>query len=176
MKCSKRTLHRLRRTDIDSLFTANEILDEILELGYEAILSTESDGDFGDFTSITITTDEENIWLIPLGYEGPYYKDISIEAYLFTEENPHLVADRWNQSDRISVATVLSDPDTKLPIMNEGLFVIKQRIAPVYFSGNPKEMTQQLFTVWEDEYDGFVRQMLNIEGKSKPDDDDGVFA
>ena len=87
-----------------------------------------------------------------------------------------MVADRWNQSDRISVATVLSDPDTELPIMNEGLFVIKQRIAPVYFSGNPKEMTQQLFTVWEDEYDGFVRQMLNDEGKFKPDDDDGVFA
>jgi hypothetical protein len=37
-------------------------------------------------------------------------------------------------------------------------------------------MTQQLFTVWEDEYDGFVRQILNIEGKSKPDDDEGVFA
>ena len=57
MKCLKGTPHLPRRINIESLFTANEILDEILELGYEAELSTESDGDFGDFTSITITTD-----------------------------------------------------------------------------------------------------------------------
>ena len=63
-----------------------------------------------------------------------------------------------------------------LRAINEGLFVIKQRIAPVYFSGNPREMTQQLFAVWEDEYDGLIIQMLDTEGKSKPENDEGELA
>ena len=146
---------------MSALLTAPELLNVIQELDYEAELSTEIDETFGEYSSITITAGEEHFWIIPLGYGGPYFEDFSIQSFIETSSNPHLVANDWNEEDHLTVATVLYDPDTELPIIHNGSFIVRLRLAPFYVDELSDTITEKVLRIFDEDYAEFVEEFGN---------------
>jgi len=161
-----------RRHTISTPFTANELLECIQELGFQASLRIDEIGEYGDCVSITITTEEELEWYLYLGFRGPYFDEYEISTHLLTSENPHLEANNWHKEDHLSVVTVEYDLETGNPEMTNGYFTLEQRMMCKLDDFDLAEFVELTLRVWEREFAEFLMQ---IEPDIEENDEFGIL-
>jgi hypothetical protein len=150
---------KIGRPTISTPFTANELLECIQELGFQASLRIDEIGEYGDCASITITTEEELEWYLYLGFRGPYFDEYEISTHLLTSENPHLEANNWHKEDHLSVVTVEYDLETGNPEITNGYFTLEQRMMCKLDDFELAEFVELTLRVWEREFAEFLMQI-----------------
>ena len=148
-----------KETPIGTPFTANELLECIQELGFQASLRIDEIGEYGDCASITIATEEELEWYLYLGFRGPYFDEYEISTHLLTSENPHLEANNWHKEDHLSVVTVEYDLETGNPELTNGYFTLEQRMMCKLDDFELTEFVELTLRVWEREFAEFLMQI-----------------
>ncbi len=149
----------MRGPKISTPFTANEFLECLEELGYDAILKNLDGVRNDECAYITITTDEDLEWYVYLGFTGPYFDEFEISSFLHTSENPHLEANNWHMDDHLSVVTVQYDQETGNPEYNNGFFTLQQRMLCIQGDLPMADFVEQSLFLWEEEFDGFIAQL-----------------
>ncbi len=140
-------------------FTANEFLECLEKLGFNAVLKNFDSVRKGECSYITITTDEDLEWYVYLGFTGPYFDEFEISTFVFSEENPHLEANNWHMNDRLSVVTVQYDQETGNPEYGNGFFTLQQRMLCVKGDDPLETFVENSLLLWEDEFDEFLAQL-----------------
>ncbi len=148
-----------RRSTISTPFTANELLECIQELGFQANLRIDEISDYGNCVSITITTEEELEWYLYLGFRGPYFDEYEISTHLLTSENPHLEANNWHKEDHLSVVTVEYDSETGNPEITNGYFTLEQRMMCKLDGKELADFVKISLDAWEYEFAEFLMQI-----------------
>jgi hypothetical protein len=139
------------------------LLDAIQALGFDARISVEVDQTEGDYSCITMKTQEGHVWIVPLGYEGPYFQEIEIQGFGLTSENPHRVADYWNQGDHLCVATVVYDLETDIPKIEEDAFIVRLRLSPLMSDDTFGSRLQESISNFEIEFEEFIEFLSEFE-------------
>jgi len=152
------------RPIISTPFTAAEILDCILELGYSARLRSVEIGEFGECASIIITTEEELEWYLYLGFSGPYFEEFEISTYVYTKENPYLEANKWHENNHLSVVTVECNSETGNPEYEDGFFSLHQRMMWHMAGMELADDVRTALAIWEEEFDQFLIQIQSDFG------------
>lgn len=144
---------------INTPFTANELIECLDDLGYEADLKN-LDSERNDICEyIKITTDEDLEWCVYLGFTGPFYEEFEVLSHLYTSENPHLEANNWHMDDHLSVVTVVYDEATGNPEYSNGFFTLEQRMKCVRDDLPLVSFVENSLLLWEDEFDEFIAQL-----------------
>jgi hypothetical protein len=147
------------RPTISTPFTAAEILECIHELGYTARLRSEEIGEFGECVSITITSEEDLVCYLYLGFSGPYFEEFEISTFVYTKENPYLEANRWHANDHLSVVTVDCNTETGNPEYENGMFTLHQRMMWHMDGLELAEGMRTALVIWDEEYVELLEQI-----------------
>ena len=140
-------------------FTANELIKCLTDLGYESELRYQHLEIVGTCEYITITTAEELEWSIYLGFTGPYFLEFEIFSHLYTSDDPHLEAQKWQMNGHLSHVTVQYDEETGNPRYINGFFTLMQSLKCVRDTLPLASFVENSLLRWEDEFDEFIAQL-----------------
>ena len=158
--------------EMGSLFTVQELMDQIALEGYLVRLHVHDEEQDKDFEMVHITREDDLNYAIYLEGCGPYFEQFELYLFLPILENPHLVANIWNKGDYRSIATVPNDPITELPRFQEDHFVVELRIPRFHTIGELSDIVHDTMIIWEAEIDEFLLQFVPGYGEDLNSDEE----
>jgi len=146
---------------INETFTANEIMDILIDIGVEVSFESAELSE-NSIATITCEIGEVSFWCTLLLRE-PFFEACALNAFTYKSDNPFVFANQFSEGLRIARAVVDLDDDGLVEVDEDGEVLIVAKAELRFNGGITRDHLRFLMEMWIEDLFDFYELEIDIE-------------